>query len=334
MRRSSRKNMALNNCGDCRWRRNRPARRRCRPLPVASRRIPITTRCCWKPTADCTAQVIIHGHPIGNLDAVDYHAYKAQAQQAVFESAAPVRAYDHVVVEGANSPAEVSLRHATSPTWVSPRQMITRCGWWRISTMAACSRISSGAGLHFGGIGTGAHSRFHQPLLGDLGLLRRGWTGWGENRQTGAGGAVPAPGWISPRRCLAARAAGSGTSRIVVPALPHTNHTDFDPAAPAAGAVDFRYIGWPGTADHPGHPGRERPRRSGVAARRRLGCGDPAASACSGKPIGICGGYQMLGERIDDRTDSKASGNHQPRLPLEPDLRRTSSWPMSAACYR
>lgn len=64
-----------------------------------------------KPNSDTGAQVIIHGHALSNMDARQYHAYKAQAMPAVLASYARLRrAYDVVLVEGAGSPAEINLR--------------------------------------------------------------------------------------------------------------------------------------------------------------------------------------------------------------------------------
>ena len=64
-----------------------------------------------KPNSDTGAQVIIHGHSIGNMHAVDYHAYKQTARAAVFASHMRLsRQYQAVVVEGAGSPAEINLR--------------------------------------------------------------------------------------------------------------------------------------------------------------------------------------------------------------------------------
>src|SRR4249920_1839114 len=55
-----------------------------------------------KPNTDVGAQVIIQGHAIGNMDALDYHAYKSTAQAAVLESFGRLRAqYEYVIVEGA-----------------------------------------------------------------------------------------------------------------------------------------------------------------------------------------------------------------------------------------
>ena len=57
-----------------------------------------------KPNSDTGAQVIIHGHSIGNMHAVDYHAYKQTARAAVFASHARLsQQYQAVVVEGAGN---------------------------------------------------------------------------------------------------------------------------------------------------------------------------------------------------------------------------------------
>lgn len=64
-----------------------------------------------KPNTDIGAQVIIHGHAIGNMDACHYHDYKTIALKAVLESHARlVTNYERVIVEGAGSPAEINLR--------------------------------------------------------------------------------------------------------------------------------------------------------------------------------------------------------------------------------
>ena len=64
-----------------------------------------------KPNSDTGAQVIIHGRSIGNMHAVDYHAYKQTARLAVFASHARLsQQYRAIVVEGAGSPAEINLR--------------------------------------------------------------------------------------------------------------------------------------------------------------------------------------------------------------------------------
>jgi adenosylcobyric acid synthase len=64
-----------------------------------------------KPTTDVGAQVIVHGRPIGHMDARAYHEYKPTLLPLVEESLELLRAqYEVVVIEGAGSPAEINLR--------------------------------------------------------------------------------------------------------------------------------------------------------------------------------------------------------------------------------
>ena len=64
-----------------------------------------------KPNNDVGAQVIVHGKAIGNMDAVDYHAYKPRALEAVMDAWQRLsQSYSVLVVEGAGSPAEINLR--------------------------------------------------------------------------------------------------------------------------------------------------------------------------------------------------------------------------------
>lgn len=64
-----------------------------------------------KPNSDIGAQVIVHGKSIGNSDAVDYHAMKPKLLGAVLESHKRLsEAFEVVIVEGAGSPAEINLR--------------------------------------------------------------------------------------------------------------------------------------------------------------------------------------------------------------------------------
>ena len=64
-----------------------------------------------KPNSDKGAQVIINGHSTGNMDAVEYHAFKARAIDYALESFKRLQAqYELVIVEGAGSPAEINLR--------------------------------------------------------------------------------------------------------------------------------------------------------------------------------------------------------------------------------
>ena len=64
-----------------------------------------------KPNSDTGAQVILNGLVHGNMNAVEYHAFKPQAAdlvKAAFNRLAD--RFDAVICEGAGSPAEINLR--------------------------------------------------------------------------------------------------------------------------------------------------------------------------------------------------------------------------------
>ena len=65
-----------------------------------------------KPTGNSCSQVIIMGKPIGNLSAREYHkGYSLKAFDAVKDALKRLdSAYDTIVIEGAGSPAEVNLK--------------------------------------------------------------------------------------------------------------------------------------------------------------------------------------------------------------------------------
>jgi adenosylcobyric acid synthase len=63
-----------------------------------------------KPTGERTSQVIVMGRPAGHLDAVAYQAAKPRLRTTVLEALADLRSrYDVVLLEGAGSAAEVNL---------------------------------------------------------------------------------------------------------------------------------------------------------------------------------------------------------------------------------
>lgn len=64
-----------------------------------------------KPNSQTGAQVIIQGKVHGNMNAVAYHLFKKEAMSFVLESYRRLcTLYDCIVVEGAGSPAELNLR--------------------------------------------------------------------------------------------------------------------------------------------------------------------------------------------------------------------------------
>ena len=64
-----------------------------------------------KPNSDMGSQVIIHGRVVGNMKAREYYAFKNKAWEAVCESYRRLsEEFDLIVIEGAGSPAEVNLK--------------------------------------------------------------------------------------------------------------------------------------------------------------------------------------------------------------------------------
>ena len=64
-----------------------------------------------KPTGDSRTQVIIQGRVYGNMSALEYHRFKAEAASFVRVSYERLAAlHDVIVIEGAGSPAEINLK--------------------------------------------------------------------------------------------------------------------------------------------------------------------------------------------------------------------------------
>lgn len=64
-----------------------------------------------KPTTDVGSQVIVNGTSIGNMKAKDYFAYKKELLPVILKAYEKLdRQYDIIVIEGAGSPAEINLK--------------------------------------------------------------------------------------------------------------------------------------------------------------------------------------------------------------------------------
>jgi adenosylcobyric acid synthase len=264
-----------------------------------------------KPQSDAGAQVIIHGHPMGELSAVQYHDYKRIAREAVLASYQRLAAaYELILVEGAGSPAEINLRAGD----------IANMGF----AEAVDCPVALIADIDRGGVF--AH------LVGTLSLLaeseRARVTGFVINRFRGDL-ALLKPGleWLEMHtgkpvfgvlpylhdlhldaedgiRRLSEHTPSPASLRVRVPVLPRiANHTDFDPLR-AHPQIDFRYL--EDAADLTGAdlvilPGSKAV-RADLAWLSERGWPERLARHLryGGKLIGICGGLQMLGTRIAD----------------------------------
>lgn len=262
-----------------------------------------------KPQSDMGAQVIIRGQVLGNMQALDYHAYKETAREAVLAAWQDLSSrFDVIIAEGAGSPAEINLREND----------IANMGF---AEMVDCPVILV-ADIDRGGVF--AHLTGTLNLLseseqkrtlgfvinrfrGDLGLLQGGLD-WLENR-TGKPvfGVLPYLHGLTLDAEDAVDEQGEHESdalNVVVPLLPRmSNHNDFDPLR-LHPQVNLRFVKmgepWP-AADLVILPG-SKATRADLAFLREQGWDKQIERHLryGGKVLGLCGGFQMLGERIDD----------------------------------
>lgn len=264
-----------------------------------------------KPNTDTGAQVIIHGHAVGNMEASLYHGYKRVAMEAVLASYQRLSSqYEAIIVEGAGSPAEINLRAGDIANMGFAEAVdcpvilvadIDRGGVFAhlVGTLALLSMTEQARVQGF------IINRFR----GDIALLQSGLD-WLEN-YTGKPvlGVLPyLHGFhLEAEDALPAQVAQNAMPqklRIVVPVLPHiSNHTDFDPLR-LHPQVDLMFVALnavPPAADCIILPGSKNV-RADLAYLRQQGWDGYLAKHLryGGKLIGICGGLQMLGKWIHD----------------------------------
>lgn len=264
-----------------------------------------------KPETDRAAQVVVQGRAVARASAADYGALKTQLMASVLDSFARLRAaHDLVLVEGAGSPAEVNLR----------TRDIANMGFAR----AAGVPVVLAGDIDRGGViaqivGTKAVidaqdaamirgfivNRFRgDPSLFDAGrrfiAQRTGWPDLGLVPWFADAARLPAEDAVDLRS-----ASGAGGLHIACPMLSRiANFDDLDPLA-AEPAVRLTMVPpgrpLPGDADLVILPGSKSTRGDLAFLREQGWDVDLAAHVRrGGHVLGICGGYQMLGQRIHD----------------------------------
>jgi adenosylcobyric acid synthase len=279
-----------------------------------------------KPNTDVGAQVIIQGHALGNMDALDYHAYKATARAAVLESFARLRGqYQAVMIEGAGSPAEINLRANDIANMGFAEAVdcpvilvadIDRGGVFAhlVGTLALLSESEQARVKGF------VINRFR----GDIALLQGGLDWLTERTGKPVLGVLPYLHGLQLEaedaiaRDVVAPAQAGPRLRVIVPVTPRiSNHTDFDPLRTHA-QVDFRFIG-PDEAIPPADliilPGSKAV-RADLAFLRVQGWDKAIAKHLryGGKLMGICGGFQMLGHEVRDPIGIEGEPGSSPGL--------------------
>lgn len=261
-----------------------------------------------KPSSDTGAQIIVHGKVRADMDARDYDQYKTVAMAAVLESYQRLQQhYEAIIVEGAGSPAEVNLRERDIANMGFAEKVdcpvilvadIDRGGVFAhfLGTLACLSQSEQDRIVGF------VINRFR----GDIALLEPGLR-WLEQK-TGKPVLAVLPYlhglMLDAEDAIQVSQHAGGKFRIIVPAIPRiSNHTDFD-ALRAHPDVDLQFIG----PDHPIPaadliilPGSKNT-CADLAFLKRTGWQQALEKHLryGGKVIGICGGYQMLGQWVSD----------------------------------
>lgn len=284
-----------------------------------------------KPEADCQSQVIVQGRPWKRLSARSYVQQRDALWRVVTQSLDDLRGrFDLVVIEGAGSPVELNLRE---------REIVNM----------SVARYAEAPVLLVGDIDRGG---IFAQLLGTLWLLepeeRRLVRGLVVNKFRGdpalfvdgvrlleEKGGVPVAGvvpWLSDldlpeEDALAletglAHEAPSDALDIAVIHLPHiANFDDFDPLR-REGGVRLRYIRRRGELGSP-HvvilPGTKST-MSDLVWLRKGGLADAIQrlAAQGAGVVGLCGGYQMLGRRVQDAEGVESPLHDLPGLGLLP----------------
>lgn len=260
-----------------------------------------------KPSSDTGAQVIVHGKVRADMQARDYDQYKTIAMAAVLASHQRLLAqYESVIVEGAGSPAEINLRERDIANMGFAESVdcpvilvadIDRGGVFAhfIGTLACLSTSEQARIIGF------VINRFR----GDISLLQPG-VEWLEQK-TGKPVLAVLPylhGLQLDAEDAIQTQQAKGKFKIIVPVLPRiSNHTDFD-ALRAHPDVDLQFIApdqavpaadliiLPGSKNTSADLAWLRQQQWPQAIAKHLRYG--------GKLIGICGGFQMLGESLLD----------------------------------
>ncbi len=292
-----------------------------------------------KPSSDTKAQVIIQGKALTSLEAAAFFGpesrdYKAAAMQAVLASWHRLQQeFDWLLVEGAGSPAEINLRQGDIANMGFAEAVdcpviliadIDKGGVFAhlVGTLALLSESEQARVKGF------VINRFR----GDISLLQSGLD-WLEAHtgkpvlgvlpyldalhldaedalvQTTAqsqGAAAEQPVTAQSARAQSETAQTGTRLRVGVLVYPRiSNHTDFDPLR-LHPDIEFCYIGPTHQDELPGLdllllPGSKNV-RADLAFIRQQGWDKGIARHLryGGKLIGICGGFQMLGQSIAD----------------------------------
>ncbi len=263
-----------------------------------------------KPSSDTGSQVIVNGEILGQMSAVDYFAYKKKLIPEILEAYKSLaEENDIIVIEGAGSPAEINLR----------QDDIVNMGMAGLvdAPVLLAGDIDRG-GVFAQLYGT---TELLQPeekarikgliinkFRGDVDILRPGLTMLEEKTGIPVIGVVPYVRVdVDDEDSLAPVLEQKHSSRpvdIAILRLPHiSNFTDFTPLETHP-LLGIRYVRTPkelGTPDLVILPGTKNTMDDLVWVKRQGLDVVVQKLAAAGTPVlGVCGGYQMLGEKLNN----------------------------------
>ncbi len=261
-----------------------------------------------KPNTDIGAQVIVQGKAIETMDAWGFHDYKKLAMPYVLESFSYLsNNYECVVIEGAGSPAEINLREndianmgfaeaADVPVIIVAD--IDRGGVFAhlYGTLALLSESEQARVKGF------VINRFR----GDISLLVPGLEWLEEKTGKPVLGVIPYLHGLNleAEDAIKSEQLDKGKFIVKVPVVTRiSNHTDFDPLR-LHPEIDLQFIGKGDSlsgADFIILPGSKSVQADLEYIKSQGWDKDIERHLrYGGKVMGICGGYQMLGEHLAD----------------------------------
>jgi adenosylcobyric acid synthase len=272
-----------------------------------------------KPVTNMGSQVIVNGEVLGNMGAAEYYKIKKRILPEIISAYETLSSqYDIIVLEGAGSPAEINLKDDD----------MVNMGMARI----ARSPVLLAGDIDRGGVFAQLYGTLElldkeeremvkgliiNKFRGDVEILKPGIELFRQRCSTPVLGVMPFIDVdIDDEDSLSERFVRSGDTGVLdiaVIRLPKiSNFTDFA-ALEATEGVSLRYVRRPAELGHPDMiilPGTKNTisdllwlRQSGLEAAIK----QRASKGCV--IFGICGGYQMLGQRIDDPLETEGGGS-------------------------
>lgn len=270
-----------------------------------------------KPTTDVGSQVIVEGRPIGNMKAAEYFAYKTSLIPNIkhaFEELS--KENDIIIIEGAGSPAEINLRENDIVNMGLAQMLdvpVILVG--DIDPGGVFAQLYGTLGLLSDEERDRVAGLIINKFRGDKKLLEPGIKMLEDKCQKKVFGVVPMTNTdIEQEDSITSafsKEKGKGDIDIAVIKLPRiSNFTDFD-AFSIIDGVDVRYVSKPSEMGDPDLiilPG-SKSTISDLRWLKETGIFDCILGFAKEVPVvGICGGYQMMGELVSDPESVEGGG--------------------------